>query len=124
MDAIQRGGGELADATILSIVENQVTRIENCINTLVIRHMMHPFKKGDSIHDHAMSMAEVVKQLHSQLAEFQALKEHLNIAATGAPDPLTQIGRNLRTPGSQSSGANSNSSSHIRLLLSPPSPDR
>lgn len=124
MDLIQRGGGELADATILSIVESQVTRIENCINTLAIRHLMHPFKKGDPILEHAMSMTEVISQLQSQLAEFQALKEHLNIAATGAPDPSTQIGLNLKTPGSQSSGTNSNSSSHIRLLLSPPSPDR
>ncbi|KAF3395032.1 hypothetical protein DPV78_008581 [Talaromyces pinophilus] len=124
MDAIQRGGGELADATILSIVESQVTRIENCINTLAIRHMMRPFKKGDSIREHAVSMVEVISQLQSQLAEFQALKEHLNIAAAGAPDPSTQIGLNLKTPSSQSSGTNSTSSSHIRLLLSPPSPDR
>ncbi|EED21998.1 adenylate cyclase AcyA [Talaromyces stipitatus ATCC 10500] len=124
MGAIQRAGGELADATILSIVESQVTRIENCINTLAIRHMMHPFKQGGSLRDHAMTMAEVISQLQSQLAEFQALKDYLNTAATGAPDPAAIVGRDLKSPSSDSSRVNSNSSSHIRLLLSPPSPDR
>ena len=69
-------------------------------------------------------MAQILSQLQSQLAEYQALKEHLNIAAVGAPDPATKIGLNLKTSDSQSSGTDSNSSSRIRLLLSPPSPDR
>jgi adenylate cyclase len=85
---------------------------------------MRPFKQGDSLTDHAMPMGEILSQLQSQLAEFRALKGHLDLTATGAPDPATRIGLDLETPSNQSSGTNSKASSNIHLLLSPPSPER
>ncbi|KAJ5329816.1 Ras-association [Penicillium brevicompactum] len=74
---IKRHGGELNDSTVLSLVDQQVTRIEVTINTLSIRHMMRPFKPGDSLKDHAAPIKDVLQQLSTQLAEFQALKAQL-----------------------------------------------
>lgn len=81
---------------------------------------MRPFREGDTLDDHAMPMVDVFLQLQTQLAEFKALKEQLNVGLAGAPDPNTQIEVDLttQTPTPQSSGVNSSSSSHVRLLLS------
>ncbi|KAH8689542.1 adenylate cyclase AcyA [Talaromyces proteolyticus] len=112
MQLIQKGGGELADVAVLGLLDMQVTRIETCINTLALRHMMRPFKQGNHLHDYAMPMGEVLSQLQSQLAEFQALKESLDYAANGVPDPVTRIGLDFKTPSAHSSGVNSSTSSH------------
>jgi len=98
-NVVKNRGGELADSTVVSLVEQQVTRIEvsvpiplfyrrvectnaplflqTCVNTLAVRHLMRPFKPGDRLEDHAVPMAEVMLQLQTQLAEFKALKEQL-----------------------------------------------
>jgi adenylate cyclase len=52
--------------------------------------MMRPFKPGDKLKDHAVPINDVLQQLRTQLAEFQALKESLAIGAagiTGGPQP-------------------------------------
>lgn len=78
---IKNHGGELNDSTVISLVDQQVTRIEATINTLSLRHMLHPFKPGDTLEDHAVPIGEVMQHLHTQLAEYSALKEQM---ATGA----------------------------------------
>ena len=60
-----------------------------CINTLSIRHMMRPFKSGDKLLDHAVPMAELLSQLQAQMAEFKALKDHINISDASSDRPST-----------------------------------
>ncbi|PWY78200.1 hypothetical protein BO70DRAFT_294121 [Aspergillus heteromorphus CBS 117.55] len=80
-NVVKNHGGELADSTVVSLVEQQVTRIELCISSLSIRHMMRPFKPGDQLNDHAIPIADVMLQLQTQLAEYRALKEQIDVSA-------------------------------------------
>lgn len=83
---VKNHGGELNDSTVISLVDQQVTRIETTINTLSIRHMMRPFRAGDTLDDHAVPIGEVLQQLQTQLAEYGALKEQMATGAAGIPD--------------------------------------
>ncbi|KAI9376216.1 hypothetical protein BJX61DRAFT_445328 [Aspergillus egyptiacus] len=80
---IKRHGGELADSTVVSLVEQQVTRIEVAISTLSLRNMMRPFKPGDQLNDHAVPIGEILQQLQTQLAEYRALKEQIAVNGAG-----------------------------------------
>ena len=51
-----------------------------------MRHMMRPFRAGDKLEDHAVPMADILKQLQVQLAEFKALKEKMK----GATEPTEE----------------------------------
>ncbi|KAL4765872.1 adenylate cyclase acyA [Aspergillus foveolatus] len=81
-DIIRKHGGELADSSVVSLIEQQVTRIEVAISTLALRHMLRPFKPGDRLDDHAAPIGDVLQELRTQLAEYRALKEQ--IATNGA----------------------------------------
>ncbi|KAL4810890.1 hypothetical protein BDV18DRAFT_128183 [Aspergillus unguis] len=83
---IKKHGGELADSTVVSLVEQQVTRIEVTISTLALRHMMRPFRSGDQLNDHAAPIGEVLQQLQTQLAEYKALREQVAVSAAGITD--------------------------------------
>ncbi|KAL4922877.1 hypothetical protein BDW62DRAFT_4141 [Aspergillus aurantiobrunneus] len=80
---IKKHGGELADSTVVSLVEQQVTRIEVTISTLYVRHMMRPFKRGDQLNDHAAPIGDILQELQTQLAEYRALKEQVAVSAAG-----------------------------------------
>ncbi|KAJ5550519.1 hypothetical protein N7535_001538 [Penicillium sp. DV-2018c] len=128
---VKRHGGELNDSTVISLIDQQVTRIEVsithlpmyylsnpntfqvCINTLSLRHMMRPFKPGDKLGDHAVPIGEVFQQLQTQLAEFQALKEQMAVGACpqlGAPASYGNMASE-----SLDSGITSASSSFLHL---------
>jgi adenylate cyclase len=53
--------------------------IQICINTLCVRHLIHPFRPGNKLKEHAMPMSEVIQQLQTQLAEFAFLKQQLSL---------------------------------------------
>merc|ERR1712187_402688 len=111
-NVVKNHGGELADSTVISLVEQQVVRIEVTINTLAMRHMMRPFKPGDRLGDHAAPIGEVMQQLQTQLAEYRALKEQLAVGAAGI------TGREGGSTGSDqadNSSASSTSSSFLQL---------
>ncbi|CAL5872353.1 uncharacterized protein PFLUO_LOCUS6617 [Penicillium psychrofluorescens] len=82
---VKNHGGELNDSTVISLVDQQVTRIELTVNTLAMRHMMRPFRAGDSLNDHAVPILDVMQQLQTQLAEYSALKEQLAVGTGGMP---------------------------------------
>lgn len=82
---VKNHGGELNDSTVVSLVDQQVTRIEATINTLSVRHMMRPFRAGDRLEDHAVPIGEVMQQLSTQLAEYRALKEQMATGVAGIP---------------------------------------
>lgn len=52
---------------------------QTCSNTLTVRHMMRPFRPGDKLQDHAIPMALILNELQVQLAEFRALKDHIDV---------------------------------------------
>ncbi|EEP76184.1 hypothetical protein UREG_01033 [Uncinocarpus reesii 1704] len=91
INALKARGGEITDSSVLNLLEHQVARIETCTNTLSIRHMMRPFKPGDTLEDHAVPMIDIIRQLQVQLAEFKALKEQINIVnpSISVPPPST-----------------------------------
>lgn len=75
---------------------------------------MRPFKPGDSLQDHAAPITDVLQQLSTQLAEFQALKEQL---ADSGPShiPGSPLHYGQRPSGSIDSGITSASSSFLHL---------
>jgi len=114
---VRNTGGELADSTILTLIDQQVTRIESSVNTLTLRHLIRPFKPGHTIQDHAIPIGEVIAQLQTELVQFKAIKEQLGESGLAIPDPTTQIVTNFSTtPGSIGSGFSSNSSPRIGLV--------
>lgn len=74
---------------------------------------MRPFKPGDSLKDHAAPITDVLQQLSTQLAEFQALKEQL------ADAPTDSLGGRLpqyeKRPSDIDSGITSASASFLHL---------
>jgi adenylate cyclase len=50
-----------------------------------VRHLIHPFKPGDKLKDHAIPISDVIQQLQAQLAEFAALKQQLGMESVEAP---------------------------------------
>ena len=75
---------------------------------------MRPFKPGDTLSEHAVPIGEVLQQLQTQLAEFQALKEQMAVGAAGnigGPPPRDMMGHS----GSIDSGITSSSSSSLNL---------
>ncbi|KAJ5495711.1 Adenylate cyclase [Penicillium diatomitis] len=82
---VKNHGGELNDPTVLSLIDQQVTRIEVTINTLAIRNLMRPFKPGDKLEDHAAPIGDIFQQLATQLAEYRALQEQMGTGAAGIP---------------------------------------
>ncbi|EEH19398.2 hypothetical protein PABG_01717 [Paracoccidioides brasiliensis Pb03] len=90
IDAVKQRPGELSDAVVLSLIEHQVTRVETCANTLTIRHMMRPFKRGNSLKDIAVPMSDILNQLKVQLSEFRALKESISPIAD-SQDPQQSL---------------------------------
>ncbi|KAJ6160663.1 Ras-association [Penicillium chermesinum] len=123
---VKNHGGELNDSTVLSLIDQQVTRIEATVNTLGVRHMLRPFRSGDTLDDHAVPMAEVMQQLQTQLAEYRALKEQMAGAAgiPGGPPPAPYCLPMDHTPsaGSNATPSLSTSSSflHLDTQKSPP----
>ena len=130
---VKNHGGELNDSTVLSLVDQQVTRIEvshniisiSCsqltkfqatVNTLSVRNMMRPFKPGDRLEDHAVPIGEVMQQLQTQMAEYRALKEQMASGAAGNPVSPPQFGSTpMLVSGSNASNATSASSSFLQL---------
>lgn len=75
---------------------------------------MRPFKPGDTLNDHAVPISEVLQQLQTQLAEFQALKEQMAVGAAGniGGPPIHE---KMGPSGSIDSGITSASSSFLHL---------
>jgi adenylate cyclase len=88
-----------------------------------MRHMMRPFRAGDRLGDHAVPILEVMQQLQTQLAEYNALKEQLAVGSGsmpgGGPLPPLQYGSlPMHATDSVDSMANSASSSFLNLRAS------
>ncbi|KAE8416613.1 hypothetical protein BDV36DRAFT_259589 [Aspergillus pseudocaelatus] len=111
-NVVKNHGGELADSTVVSLVEQQVTRIEMTVNTLAIRNMLRPFRPHDRLNDHAMPIRDVLQELQTQLAEYRALKEQIAVSAAGI------TGRSPSYTASLEDSNSSASSSFVRMSIS------
>jgi len=69
-------GGEITDRFLLNLVEHQISRIETCITTLSLRHMINPFKPG--MLQQACPMSDILSTITEQMAELKMLKENAN----------------------------------------------
>ncbi|KAJ5994158.1 Adenylate cyclase [Penicillium sp. IBT 35674x] len=118
---VKNHGGELNDSTVISLVDQQVTRIEATINTLSVRNLMRPFKPGDRLEDHAVPIGEVMQQLQTQMAEYRALKEQMATGSAGIPVGSPPFGG---TPvmHAADSGNTSSSSSFLHLAAAADTP--
>ncbi|KAF7593932.1 cysteinyl-tRNA synthetase [Aspergillus hancockii] len=106
-NVVKNHGGELADSTVISLVEQQVTRIEVTVNTLAIRNMLRPFRPHDRLNDHAMPIGDVLQELRTQLAEYRALKEQIAVSAAGITGRRSSTGTDLPSLGESTSSASS-----------------
>ncbi|KKY25355.1 putative adenylate cyclase [Phaeomoniella chlamydospora] len=68
LNRMKNQGGEITDEFMLNLLEHQVTRIETCSNTLLIRHLTHPLRAGDTLYDHARPMGDVMAEVIKALA--------------------------------------------------------
>lgn len=75
---------------------------------------MRPFKPGDTLSDHAVPITEVLQQLQTQLAEFQALKEQMAVGTAGNIGGPPTYGK-AAPSGGIDSGITSASSSFLHL---------
>ncbi|PGH13020.1 hypothetical protein AJ80_06504 [Polytolypa hystricis UAMH7299] len=90
LDTIKGSNSDILESEVMALIEHQVTRIETCANTLTIRHMIKPLRPGDTLEDHAMPMADILKQLQAQLTEFRVLKEQMSAIPTPPLDIVRQ----------------------------------
>ena len=74
---------------------------------------MRPFKPGDRLKDHAAPIGEVLQQLQTQLAEYQALKEQLAGRTSGI---TSREGISSLPEPSDNSDSSSNSTSSFLQL--------
>ncbi|KAJ5889072.1 Adenylate cyclase [Penicillium taxi] len=89
---VKNHGGELNDATVISLVEQQTS-----INTLVVRNMINPFTPGSNPSDYAIPMAEILQQLQSQLADYRLLKDKMAVGDAGNSNtPSDKVSSNLQ----------------------------
>lgn len=79
-----------------------------------MRYIMRPFKPGDRLKDHAAPIGEVLQQLQTQLAEYQALKEQLAGRTSGI---TSREGISSLPEPSDNSDSSSNSTSSSFLQL-------
>ncbi|KAI9701820.1 MAG: cysteinyl-tRNA synthetase [Candelina mexicana] len=74
LERMKNRGGEVTDRFLVHFVEHQVTRIETCISTLAMRHMIHPFRPGTNLLKQACPMEDIFETLTAQLEELQAFR--------------------------------------------------
>ena len=74
VERMKNRGGEITDRFLVNLVEHQVSRIETCITTLMLRHLDNPFSSGQSLLERACPMGEVMDRIAASLAELHAIK--------------------------------------------------
>ncbi|ORY13274.1 hypothetical protein BCR34DRAFT_272780 [Clohesyomyces aquaticus] len=75
LERMKNRGGEITDRFLISFVEHQISRIETCVTTLALRHMVRPFGAGASLLQQACPMSDILGELQAQLQELQQYKD-------------------------------------------------
>jgi len=66
-------GGQIGDNFMVNLLEHQVTRVENCVSALQIRHMMTPLKMGVSLADQAQPIKDILIEVASMMERYKGV---------------------------------------------------
>lgn len=76
LTSMKERGGQIGDNFMMNLMEHQVTRVENCVSTLQIRHMMAPLVKGSAFADQARPIKDILAEVAEALKAYQGKKPH------------------------------------------------
>lgn len=71
LTSMKERGGQIGDNFMLNLMEHQVTRVENCVSALQIRHMLKPLKVGTSLAEQARPIQDILMEFAGMLQQFQ-----------------------------------------------------
>ncbi|OAX78693.1 hypothetical protein ACJ72_06997 [Emergomyces africanus] len=109
LNTIKERPGDVSDSVVMSLIEHQVTRVETCANTLAIRHMIRPFKRGNTLKDMAIPMDDILGELQVQLSEYKALKDQMG--------PVSLVDHQITHPAVSALESASQSSSAVSDMI-------
>ncbi|KAK5950229.1 hypothetical protein OHC33_008697 [Knufia fluminis] len=66
-------GGQVGDQFMINLLEHQVTRVENCVSALQVRHMMIPLKMGVSLAEQARPIQDILAQMATMLEKYKGV---------------------------------------------------
>jgi len=66
-------GGQIGDNFMVNLLEHQVTRVENCVSALQIRHMMTPLKMGVSLADQAQPIKDILVEVANMMEKYKGV---------------------------------------------------
>ncbi|OBW66428.1 MAG: Amino acid permease [Aureobasidium pullulans] len=72
LERMKQRGGEITDRFVINFVEHQISRIETCVTTLALRHMIQPFRPG--ILSTSKPMHEILGEVTAAMQELKRLK--------------------------------------------------
>ena len=71
LTSMKERGGQLGDNFMINLMEHQVTRVENCVSALQIRHLVKPLKMGIELAEQARPISEILAEVAAQLQKFR-----------------------------------------------------
>ncbi|KAI5862212.1 PP2C-domain-containing protein [Durotheca rogersii] len=82
LERMKQRGGEVTERFLFNFMEHQVSRIETCISTLSMRHMVMGGGQITSLDDLRTPMSDVLDTLATQLSELERYKAKYGDLAT------------------------------------------
>ncbi|KAI5286295.1 cysteinyl-tRNA synthetase [Ascosphaera aggregata] len=80
IDLVKEEIGNYTFNRILLLLDHLITRLEGAVNTLCLRNMICPFRKGTELQKYGVPMADVLKQLSKEIKECRQLKSQMKTA--------------------------------------------
>ncbi|KAH0089640.1 adenylate cyclase protein, partial [Aureobasidium melanogenum] len=78
LERMKQRGGEMTDRFVINFIEHQISRIETCVTTLALRHMVQPFRPG--ILSSSKPMAEILGEVTAAMSELKRLKGEVDMS--------------------------------------------
>lgn len=72
LTSMKERGGQIGDNFMINLMEHQVTRVENCVSALQLRHMMKPLRAGVSIADQARPIKNILDEVAAALQYYRS----------------------------------------------------
>lgn len=89
LTSMKERGGQIGDNFMVNLMEHQVTRVENCVSALQLRHMLNPLTKGKTLADQARPIHEILAEVAAALQAYQGKK-------SSAPEPHFSDAREIQ----------------------------
>ncbi|KAL6156846.1 hypothetical protein ACJBU6_04432 [Exserohilum turcicum] len=70
LERMKSRGGEITDRFLINFVEHQISRIESCVNTLALRHLIRPFGAAPLLQQ-ACHMGDIFTELEAKLKRLE-----------------------------------------------------